>query len=75
MLADALREKGLVPDDGDADAVDNDSLSLKEFLAVFCGGSNLGEAAFVQDLDNKFLKNNEEEEAGQQPHGDGELRS
>ena len=46
------------PDDDD-----EEDLDLRQFLAVVCGGSNLGEAAFVQDLDNKFLKNNEEDEA------------
>ena len=39
----------------DAD-VENDSLSLKEFLAVFCGGSNLGEAMYCMDLDARHKK-------------------
>jgi len=40
----------------DADEVENDSLSLKEFLAVFCGGSNLGEAMYCMDLDARHKK-------------------
>ena len=40
----------------DGDEADNDSLSLKEFLAVFCGGSNLGEAMYCMDLDARHKK-------------------
>ena len=40
----------------DGEEADNDSLSLKEFLAVFCGGSNLGEAMYCMDLDARHKK-------------------
>ena len=40
----------------DGDEADNDSLSLKEFLAVFCGGSSLGEAMYCMDLDARKKK-------------------
>ena len=60
VITDLFKESSVFQskrfNDGDADAVDNDSLSLKEFLAVFCGGSNLGEAMYCMDLDARHKK-------------------